>query len=162
MSTRKIDIFNHLMPNAVADHLLSTGAKGCRDGEARRGRGAASRRSHASPCAFATNTTLLRATAKRPHGTVYLDYVQVGEGKTLVSPFSVRPRAKAPVSMPLAWSEVEKMRRKRAAETEGEMARWTIRNVPRLLADAGDPWAGAGWKPQRLEGALEKARSLWE
>ncbi len=108
------------------------------------------------------HTTLLRATAKRPHGTVYLDYVQVGEGKTLVSPFSVRPRAKAPVSMPLAWSEVEKMRRKRAAETEGEMARWTIRNVPRLLADAGDPWAGAGWKPQRLEGALEKARSLWE
>jgi bifunctional non-homologous end joining protein LigD len=107
------------------------------------------------------HTTLERMTAKRPAGTVYLDYVQVGKGKTYVAPFSVRPRDAAPVSMPIAWSEVEAMRRKRAKETEPEMTRWTIANVPALLAKHGDPWA-EGWTPHRLETAINKARSLWE
>ncbi|GAC1411192.1 MAG: non-homologous end-joining DNA ligase [Candidatus Velthaea sp.] len=107
-------------------------------------------------------TTLERTIAKRPKGVVYLDFVQVGRGKTYVAPFSVRARAGAPVSMPLGWNEVESMRRKRAAETQGEMARWTIANVPKLLKRGGDPWAAQGWKPQRLEAALKNARSLWE
>jgi bifunctional non-homologous end joining protein LigD len=37
---------------------------------------------------------------------VYLDYVQNGHGRLLVAPFSARPLPGAPVSMPLAWSEV--------------------------------------------------------
>jgi bifunctional non-homologous end joining protein LigD len=106
-------------------------------------------------------TTLERTIAKRPKGTVMLDWVQVGEGKTMASPFSVRPRPKAPVSWPLAWDEVEAMTRKRAPDTTQEMARWTIKNVPKLLAKDGDPWAGRGWKEQRLEPALKKARSIW-
>src|SRR6185295_19085472 len=40
-------------------------------------------------------------------GRVYLDYLQNGHGKLIVSPFSVRPLPRAPVSMPLAWSEVK-------------------------------------------------------
>jgi bifunctional non-homologous end joining protein LigD len=39
-------------------------------------------------------------------GRVYIDYVQNGHGRLLVSPFSVRPLPKAPVSTPLQWSEV--------------------------------------------------------
>jgi len=105
-------------------------------------------------------TTLERMTKKRPAGTVYLDWVQVGKGKTLVAPYSVRARDGAPVSMPLDWDTVDAMRRKRAKETESEMLRWTIRNVPGLLAKNGDPWVD-GWKPQRLEAALKNARSLW-
>jgi bifunctional non-homologous end joining protein LigD len=106
-------------------------------------------------------TTLERMPSKRPKGTVYLDYVQVGRGKTMVAPFSVRARAGAPVSMPLDWSEVEAMSRKRARETEAEFARFTLKNAPRLLAERGDLWAGRRWKPQRLEPALAKARKLW-
>lgn len=106
-------------------------------------------------------TTLERTIAKRPKGTVYLDYVQVGKGKTFVAPFSVRARDGAPVSMPLRWPEVEAMRRKRAAGTSGEMARWTIANVAKLVKTGGDPWAAEGWVPQRLENALTTARSLW-
>lgn len=105
-------------------------------------------------------TTLERMTKKRPAGTVYLDWAQVGKGKTLVAPYSVRARDGAPVSMPLAWDTVDAMRRKRAKETEPEMLRWTIRNVPGLLEKSGDPWVD-GWKPQRLEAALKNARSLW-
>lgn len=49
------------------------------------------------------------ATVARPlserGGRVYLDYLQNGFGKTIVAPFSVRPRPGAPVSTPLSWRE---------------------------------------------------------
>jgi bifunctional non-homologous end joining protein LigD len=104
-------------------------------------------------------TTLDRTIARRPHGTVYLDYVQVGKGKTYVAPFSVRARDGAPVSMPIAWTEVEAMRRKRAKETAPEMTRWNIRNVPKLVAKNGDEWAA--WKAHRLEPVIAAARTRW-
>jgi bifunctional non-homologous end joining protein LigD len=107
-------------------------------------------------------TTLVRALARRPRGTVYLDYLQVGMGKTYVAPFSVRARDGAPVSMPLRWPEVEALGRKRARETSAAFGRWTMKNVPGLIAKGGDPWAAEGLRPQRLETALKNARSLWE
>jgi len=112
-------------------------------------------------------TTLERMPAKRPPATVYLDYVQVGRGKTLVAPFAVRARDGAPVSMPLDWSEIEAMARKRlrgkaaASGTEAEFARYTMKNAPALLAGRGDLWGGPGWHEQRLEPALAKAQSAW-
>ena len=87
--------------------------------------------------------------------------MQVGKGKTYVAPFTVRARDGAPVSMPLGWREVEAMRRKRAPETTAEMRRWTIANVPKLVAKNGDPWQREGWIPQSLESALARARPLW-
>ena len=105
-------------------------------------------------------TTLERTTSRRPRGTVYLDYVQVGKGKTYVAPFSVRARDGAPVSMPIAWTEVEAMRRKRSKETAPEMLRWTIANVPALLQRSGDPWS-QGRTAHRLESPLSKARQTW-
>jgi bifunctional non-homologous end joining protein LigD len=105
-------------------------------------------------------TTLDRTIARRPKGTVYLDYVQVGKGKTYVAPFSVRPRDGAPVSMPIAWREVEAMRRKRTKTTAPEMTRWNIGNVPKLLAKDGDCWS-EGWTPYRLEPVIAAARSHW-
>jgi bifunctional non-homologous end joining protein LigD len=109
-----------------------------------------------------SETTLVRALARRPRGTVYLDYLQVAMGKTSVAPFSVRARDGAPVSMPLRWPEVEALGRSRARETSAAFGRWTMKNVPRLIAKDGDPWVAEGLRPQRLEAALKKARSLWE
>jgi bifunctional non-homologous end joining protein LigD len=106
-------------------------------------------------------TSLERSPAKRRAGTVYLDYVQVGRGKTLVAPYSVRARAQAPVSMPLAWPEIEAMARKRAKETEPEFARYTMKNAPARLEKQGDLWSPAHWQEQRLEPALTKARNVW-
>jgi bifunctional non-homologous end joining protein LigD len=107
------------------------------------------------------DTTLERTIAKRPEDMVYLDWVQVGKGKTYVAPYTVRARDGAPVSMPLAWTEVEGMRRKRAPETTAEMRRWTIANVPGLLAERGDPWQRE-WKPNLLDDALGRARASWQ
>jgi bifunctional non-homologous end joining protein LigD len=106
-------------------------------------------------------TTLERSPAKRPAGTVYLDYVQVGRGKTLVAPYSVRARAGAPVSMPLSWDEVEAMGRKRTKETEAQFARFNLKNAGSRLAATGDLWGPAAWTEQPLEPALEKARDVW-
>ena len=50
------------------------------------------------------------ATVTRPVAArgdkVYVDYLQNGRGQLLAAPFSVRPRAGAPVSMPLTWRQV--------------------------------------------------------
>ncbi|MBC5806427.1 MAG: non-homologous end-joining DNA ligase [Candidatus Eremiobacter antarcticus] len=98
--------------------------------------------------------TLERTIAKRPRGTVYIDWVQVGKGKTIVPPYVVRARKGAPVSMPLAWSDVEAMVRKKARDPHSEFARWSIANVRALLAQNGDPWKREARKKQSLEFAL--------
>lgn len=101
-------------------------------------------------------TTLEHTISKRRKGTVFLDWAQVGRGKTVVAPFSVRARPKAPVAWPLRWTQVEAMCRKGSPETTHEMARWNIKNVPRLLAKDGDPWAGQ-WKRHSITRALRRA-----
>lgn len=74
------------------------------------------------------------ATVARPlgerGGKVYVDFLQNGFGKTIAGPFSVRPRPGAPVSTPLAWSEVT---------ARLDPARHTIATVPGRVARRGDP-----------------------
>ena len=70
--------------------------------------------------------------AKRPAGRVLVDYNQNAWGRTLASVYSVRPRPRAPVSTPLAWSEV-------AADFVIEDFR--MDNVPARLAKLGDLYA---------------------
>ena len=106
-------------------------------------------------------TTFERTISRRPKGTVYLDYVQVGRGKTVVPPFSVRARNKAPVSMPLDWSEVEAFARKRVPNPADEFTRWTMKNALNRLKREGDLWAGKRWKEARLEPAIKRAQKLW-
>lgn len=51
-------------------------------------------------------TTVERQVRKRG-GKLYLDYLQNVRGKTLAAPYSPRPLAGAPISLPLTWAEVE-------------------------------------------------------
>ena len=73
--------------------------------------------------------TIERVVSKRA-GKVYVDFLQNGYGKLLVSPFCVRPLPGAPVSMPIDWSEVA---------TGLEPTQYTIRNAPERLQERGDP-----------------------
>jgi len=84
--------------------------------------------------------TLERMIAKRGRGKVYMDWAQVGRGKTVVMPFTVRAREKAPVSMPLQWKDVERLQRSKELDTAAYFARWNIGNVSALLRRTGDPW----------------------
>lgn len=106
--------------------------------------------------------TLTRTIAKRPQSAVYIDYVQVGHGKTIVAPYSVRARDAAPVSTPLDWAEVEALERRRGAVAPAdEFAKYTIATTPKRLDREGDLWGPKHWKKQRLEPAIGKARRLW-
>jgi bifunctional non-homologous end joining protein LigD len=106
--------------------------------------------------------TLQRMIAKRPKSAVYIDYVQVGQGKTIVAPYSVRARDLAPVSTPLEWAEVEAFARRRATTNPAdEFARYTIRTTPKRLERNGDLWGPRFWRKQRLEPAIGKAKRLW-
>lgn len=67
--------------------------------------------------------TVTRAVSGRG-GCVYVDYLQNGHGRLLASPFSVRPLPKAPVSMPLKWSEVTQ---------KLDIRRYTIKNAAKRM-----------------------------
>jgi bifunctional non-homologous end joining protein LigD len=76
-------------------------------------------------------STIVRKPSDRD-GKVYLDYLQNGHGRLLVAPFSVRPLPKAPVSMPLEWSEVT---------AKLKLERFNIKNARKRLLAKGDPLA---------------------
>jgi len=73
---------------------------------------------------------------------ILIDYLRNNRTNTSVSAYSVRARAAATVSVPLAWDELS---------TRWRPERWTIKTVPgRLRQSRGDPWAGYFKTRQRL------------
>jgi bifunctional non-homologous end joining protein LigD len=85
--------------------------------------------------------------AKRPAGTVLVDYNQNAWGQTLASVYSVRPRPEATVSTPVTWEEVE---------VGVEIEDFTLRNVPERIERLGDLW-----RPMVLQrGRFDLARHL--
>lgn len=103
------------------------------------------------------DVTLIRSTGARPASLVYFDYVQIGRGKTMVAPYSLRARDGAPVSMPIDWKVIESLRRTRAKNSSELFQRWTLETVPKLMK-AADPWKKVFAKPADLERAIERAR----
>jgi len=87
--------------------------------------------------------------AKRK-GRVYLDALRNGFGQTVVSPYSVRRRPRAPVSMPLDWSELD---------PELDPADFNITNAVARL-EKTDPWKDFFRHRQDLGPALRAVRSL--
>lgn len=65
-------------------------------------------------------------------GLARLDYTQNAINKTLVAPYSTRPAKVAPVSVPIAWTELD--------DPELRPDRWTIRTVLDRIDERGDPF----------------------
>jgi bifunctional non-homologous end joining protein LigD len=78
---------------------------------------------------------------------VLIDSNQNGEGKTIASVYSVRPKAGAPVSTPLRWEEVDE---------NLDPAAFTMDAVRRRVAEHGDLYEGMLTTRQRLEPALRR------
>jgi bifunctional non-homologous end joining protein LigD len=77
---------------------------------------------------------------------VLIDANQNGEGKTIASVYSVRPRAGAPVSTPLRWEEVDESL---------EPGMFTMDVVRKRIAEHGDLFEGVLKTKQSLAKALK-------
>jgi bifunctional non-homologous end joining protein LigD len=73
-------------------------------------------------------------------GRVFADALRNAFGQTIVAPYSVRRRPKAPISTPLAWEEVD---------AKIDPAQYNLRTLDRRLAGR-DPWADFWARRQRL------------
>jgi bifunctional non-homologous end joining protein LigD len=80
---------------------------------------------------------------------VLIDANQNGEGKTIASVYSVRPRPGAPVSTPLRWEEVDESL---------DAASFTMDAVVERIRRHGDLFEGVLSTRQRLEPALRALR----
>jgi bifunctional non-homologous end joining protein LigD len=84
--------------------------------------------------------TVERMKDKR-NGKLYVDYGQNGEGRTIVSPYTIRARDGAVISTPIAWSEV-------TAALDPTV--FTMRAVLDRLEKKGDLFAGLRKSAQAL------------
>lgn len=92
--------------------------------------------------------TVERAVARRPAGTVYVDFLQNVLGKTLATAYSARASDFAGVSTPLTWEEVN---------GGVDPREFTIRTAPTRFSAVGDLWAGLRTsKPVDLQSVLRK------
>ena len=98
--------------------------------------------------------TVERSKRKRGARMIYVDHMQNARGKSVVAPYSVRPKPGATVSAPLSWKEVER-KKIRTAD-------FHIKNMPRRVERVGDIFKPVLKKGQRLEGVFERARELFE
>jgi bifunctional non-homologous end joining protein LigD len=84
-------------------------------------------------------------------GRVFVDYLRNGRTATAVVPYSVRWRAGAPVAMPLAWSELGRIR---------SADQFTVKNAPRRVARVRDPWAAFNAARVDIRQAVGSNKSL--
>jgi DNA ligase D len=78
---------------------------------------------------------------------VFVDFNQNAPHKTVFGAWFARPRVGGQVSTPLSWDEVDSV--------DPEVL--TIRSVPDLVAQRGDPWEKMVEDPQSLQPLLEMA-----
>jgi bifunctional non-homologous end joining protein LigD len=76
--------------------------------------------------------TLQRRIQSRPPGTIYLDWQQNAEGKSVVAAYSVRARPAATVSAPLSWRELRSSLR---------LSAFTVETMAARIRRKGDLWA---------------------
>jgi len=89
--------------------------------------------------------TLSKAQRK---GKIFIDYLRNAEGATAIAPYAVRARAKAPVSTPIGWKELD---------ADVRFDHFNVRNVPeRLRGLRQDPWASIGDVRQTVTRAMFK------
>lgn len=87
----------------------------------------------AQPFVDANANTTLHIKKDARKGRVLIDIYRIRSGQSIVSPYSLRGRVGAPVSMPVTWEELEKVK----SPTE-----FNITNALSLVTERGDAWEG--------------------
>jgi bifunctional non-homologous end joining protein LigD len=95
----------------------------------------------------APNRFLAQASKAKRKGKVFVDWLRNARGATSVAAYSTRARPGAPVSMPIAWEEVD------GADPAG----WTVETAPAAIAARGeDPWAAMAGLRQSITAAARR------
>jgi bifunctional non-homologous end joining protein LigD len=89
--------------------------------------------------------TRIHRVQDRPKNTIFVDVRQNAYGQSLASVFSLRPREGAPVSTPLAWSELK---------PDLKPERWNLHSVLADLPRRSKLWANFYETKQTIERAL--------
>src|SRR5258706_641017 len=79
------------------------------------------------------NTTTIHIKKEARKGRVLIDIYRIRSGESIVSPYSLRGRSGAPVSMPLSWDELAKLK---------DPKQHNINNVVERVLNNGDAWEG--------------------
>jgi bifunctional non-homologous end joining protein LigD len=77
--------------------------------------------------------TTLHIKKEARQGRVLIDIYRIRQGQSIVSPYSLRGRIGAPVSMPLSWGRLESVK---------SPMEFTLQNVPDIVKKEGDAWEG--------------------
>jgi bifunctional non-homologous end joining protein LigD len=98
--------------------------------------------------------TIERSLKKRKKERIYVDHMQNARGKSVVAPYSVRPKPGATVSAPLDWKEVK--------GGKVTIADFTIKNMTKRLKRRGDLFKAVLTNKQSLEQAVKKLEGLMD
>jgi bifunctional non-homologous end joining protein LigD len=96
--------------------------------------------------------TVERSLKKRKRGQIYMDHMQNARGKSVVAPYSVRPKPGALVSAPLKWSEVERKKIR--------LQDFNIKTMMRRIAREGELFAPVLKNKQSLGDATERMKGM--
>jgi bifunctional non-homologous end joining protein LigD len=83
---------------------------------------------------------------------IYLDVMRNAYAQTAAAPYAVRARRSAPVATPLQWDEL--------SGRQLRPDRFTIRDVPKRLAEQGDPWADMRKHARSLARPIQRLAKL--
>jgi bifunctional non-homologous end joining protein LigD len=81
------------------------------------------------------------ATKAKRNNRIFVDYLRNSREATAVAPYSTRARPRAPVSVPIEWSELR---------TLNSANQYTVKNLMTRLRRKKDPWADVGKMKQKL------------
>jgi bifunctional non-homologous end joining protein LigD len=90
---------------------------------------------------------------EKRRGRLFLDCNRNAWAQTAVPPYSVRPKPRAPVAVPIAWDELDSV----------APDQFNVRTIPERLAAAPDPWPGFARRARSLDAAtrwLARAASI--
>lgn len=95
--------------------------------------------------------TVERSKGKRKRTQIYIDHLQNAYGKSVVAPYSARPKPGAPVSAPLEWDEIER--------GKIDIQDFTIENIMGRIKNKGDLFKPVLTIRQSLEEALAASKT---
>ena len=90
-----------------------------------------------------SSATVERSKNSRKSNQIYVDHLQNAYGKSVVAPYSVRPKPGATVSAPIKWIEIEKR--------SFDISSFSIKNMADRVAKHGDLFRPILKKTQSLE-----------